>query len=107
MGIMSIDKLTDSLAQFLHATEDSSVEGTTLEACKPTLNGVQPRGARGREVQLHAGVLGKPGFDLGGLVRGTVVEDDMQVQCRGRRLVDLAHEVEELTGSVASCDAPH
>ncbi|MBV6273379.1 hypothetical protein KVP09_10700 [Alcaligenaceae bacterium CGII-47] len=63
---MSIDKLADRLALFLHTTKDSPVEGTALEACKPALDSPtrlaqfsipvdEPQGA-GQNTNTYAGI---------------------------------------------------
>lgn len=53
---MSVDKLPNRLAQLLYAGEYAPIQGSAFELRKPALNGVQPRSAREREVQLHARV---------------------------------------------------
>lgn len=66
MRIMSIDRLAGGLAPFLHAAKDTPIQSLALKACGPSLESVQPRGTRGREVQLHAWVSRKLGFERGG-----------------------------------------
>jgi hypothetical protein len=47
---------------------------------------------------VEAGVAQQPVMDLGGLVRGVVVQDQMQVQVFGHRGVDELEEAEEFLG---------
>lgn len=104
---MSIDKLSNRPTQFLRATEGATIQRSALELCEPALHGVEPRGTRQCEVQLYVRVPGKPGCHLRRLVCGAVIENDMQIQRRIRRLVDLTHEVEEFTCPMACRNAPH
>ena len=57
--------------------EDAALEAAPGELGEEALDGVEP-GARGRgEVEGPARVPGEPGADLGVLVGGVVVEDDV------------------------------
>ncbi len=49
-------------------------------AWEKTLHQIQPGGARGREVQMHARMFGQPGAHRGVLVRGVVVHDEVEGQ---------------------------
>src|SRR5690606_23443074 len=103
VSIMSVNKLSNRLTQFLHTAKGAAIQRSALELREPALDGVQPRGAGGGEVQLDAWVLGKPRFHFNGLVCGAIIQDDMQVQRRIRGLVDLTHELEEFASPVARC----
>ena len=52
-------------------------------------------------MQVHAGALEHPAPDRRGLVRGRVVEDQVQVELRRRSGVDGVEEVPELDRAVA------
>jgi hypothetical protein len=52
-------------------------------------------------MEVEAGVVFQPVADGVGGVRAAVVHDEMQVELRRRRAVDLAKERQELLGAVA------
>jgi len=56
----------------------------------------------GSEMELEAGMLGKPGYDRWGFVRTVIVHDQVDVQCGIDTSFDQPEELQELTGSVAS-----
>jgi len=104
---MRVDELADRLTQFLDAAKGPPVQCSAFKLCEPALDGVEPRGTRGCEVQLDARVLGKPSLDLGRLVCGAIVQNHVQVQCRVGCLIDLTHEIQELLGAMPLGNAPH
>lgn len=104
---MSLNELTDDLAQLLNTAEGSAIQGPALEAGKPAFDRIEPRGAGGRKVQRDARVSCQPGPHFSGLMCGTVIQNHMQIQFGGRVAFDLAHEVEKLTGAMALGDASH
>ena len=57
--------------------EDASLEASCGELGEEALDGVQPRGGGWGEVEGEARVAIEPGADLGVLVGGVVVEDDV------------------------------
>jgi len=62
---------------------------------------VEPRGIGGREVNVPARMAGEPSFDLGVLVSGVVVDDEVDVEL-GRNIgVDLAQKPQELQMAMA------
>ena len=62
------------------AVEHASADGFVGQVAKPTFHEVQPgRGGRG-EVQVEAGVLGEPGFDVVVAVGSVVVDDHVDLQ---------------------------
>ena len=96
MGVMGLDELTDDLAQLLNTTECPAIKSAALKAGKPALDRIEPRGAGGREVHDEARVLGQPLLDVGMLVGGVVVHDQVQLQVLGRLALDQAQEFEPL-----------
>lgn len=85
---------TDSL-------EAAPAERLTGEDAEPRLDLVQPRGRAWREVEVHALVTTEPALDLGCLVGGHIVEDDVDLAARVGS-GDEVEEVEELDGPVLS-----
>ena len=62
---------------------------------------VEPGGIGGREVNVPTRTAGEPGLDLGMLVGGVVVDDEMDVEL-GRHIgLDVAQEGEELLVTMA------
>src|SRR5215469_17494062 len=72
------------------------------EVAEPSFDLVDPGRSGGGEVHGEAGVAGEPGLDLGGLVSGVVVADEVDVQAGGDVLVDGAQEGEEFLVPVAA-----
>ena len=68
---------------------------------KKPFDQVQPSGAGGREMQLEAHVLLKPGLHLRRLVGGIVVQDHMDIAPRWHSLFDTAKEFEEFLGPIS------
>src|SRR6201981_1489056 len=93
--IVSFEELRDRTFQFAEAATRAAAKLPVGEACKPTLDQIQP-GAVGRgEVRVKAGPLGKPVPDRRSLVGAVVVHDDMDVEIR--REVGF-HVIDELAG---------
>ena len=61
---------------------------------------VDPGGSGRGEVDVEPGVAGQPGVDLGGLVGGVVVADEVDVELGGDGLVDGDQELAELDRAV-------
>ncbi len=66
------------------------------DEAEPDLHLVQPGGVRGRVVNVNARVARQPGFDLGVLVGGIVVGDQVQFEFGGHAGFDLSDKGEEL-----------
>ena len=68
---------------------------------EPSLDQVEPRRTRRREVHVIARTLRQPTMDQCRLVNGRVVQDEMDIQLGGYRGVDGIEEAAELpTGDV-------
>ena len=63
---------------------------------KPKKREVEPRGVCRCEVKVEPRSLGKPAFDRRCLVRGEIVEHDVDVQLAGNGCFDLSEELLEL-----------
>ncbi len=99
--IMHSDVLLDSRDQFGHAAEDAARQTVGRDAAKVALDHVEPRSGRRREMDVKARMLLQPRLDLGMLVRGVVVADQVQLLVLGRLAVDLAQEVEPFDMAMA------
>lgn len=82
------------------AAERAAPDGSAFERREPSLDGVEPRSARRREVKLKARMLREPTFNLGSPVGAAVVEDDVDGQRSRVRPIDLLQEADELFGSM-------
>jgi hypothetical protein len=86
----------DGRLEFAGAAVDAAPELLLRQQGEPALDQIDPGRALGREVQMVAGALREPPLDQGGLVRGVVVDDEMDVQVLGHRGVDRVQELPEL-----------
>ena len=78
----------DGIFEFLQGSEYSALETLSGELCKEALDRVQPRsGCRG-EVEDKSAMFVEPLHDVGMLVGGIVVDDDMDRFVLGHSGVD-------------------
>ena len=82
------DVVLDGLDQLLQAAKDAAAQSFGGEVAEEAFHHVQPGSAGGGEVQMEARMLGQPRFDLGMLVRGIVIQDQMQFALWRRLLID-------------------
>ena len=68
---------------------------------EPTLHQIEPRCAGGREVEMEAGMPRQPALDRRGLVRGVVVEDDVDIEGPRHLVIDADQELAELDGTMS------
>lgn len=83
------------------AAEDAAADGVVGDAPEEALDLVQPGGKGRGEVEAEALMPGKPGFDLGMLVGGVVVDHQLQGELLGRVAIDRAQEAQELLVAVS------
>ena len=81
--------------------EDTSVESPFGEFGEEALDSVSPRAGCGREVEGEAAMTIKPGPNLGVLMGGVVVENNVDGPVRRNLGVDRVQEANELLVSVA------
>src|SRR5215472_12407605 len=67
---------------------------------EPPLDEIQPGGAGGGEVQMIARSLGQPPADQWSLVRGVVVQEEVNVQVIRHGRVDDVEELSKFAGTV-------
>ena len=72
------DVLIDGAIQFGHAGEDAAADALLGDVAEEALDHVQPRRGGGREVHDEARMPGQPLLHVGMLVRGVVVDDQVQ-----------------------------
>src|SRR5579863_8956662 len=106
-----LEEAVDGGLEIDNALEDAPPEALPGQLGKEPFEGVEP-GGRGRsEVEVEPRMPFKPGSHLGVLVRGVVVNDQVQLPPGRGFAIDLVEEADELSGGtregrVASCSKP-
>lgn len=98
--IPSVDVATNVFDQGADRVEGTPANRLASQDAEPGLDHVQPRGTGRREMEVNPGMGLLPRPDLGRLMGGRVVEDDMQIP-----LVVTASENVEESEEVGSCVA--
>lgn len=80
--VPAVDVALDVFHEGPDRVEGAQANGFPSQDAEPGLYHVQPRSPGRREVEANARVSLQPCVDLRGLVRGRVVEDDMQGRVR-------------------------
>jgi hypothetical protein len=88
------------------ALEDPSFEPPLGEDGEEALDGVQPTGGGGREVEGPPGMAAEPRDDLGVFVRAVIVEDDVDGLVGRDLALDGIEEADELLMAVSLHAAP-
>ncbi len=99
--VVSIEIILYRHAELRHARVRASSQGGFGEQAKEALSEVEPRGVCGREVTVEPRSFGKPAFDRRRLVRGEIVEHDMDVQLARNGCFNLSEELLELYRSMS------
>ena len=95
------DKGVDLQDQFPGALERPPADGPLGDDPEPALHLVQPGGIGGGVMDVEPGMAGQPGADLLVLMRGIVVDDQVDVEIGRHVVIDLFQEREELLVAVA------
>src|SRR5687767_5855920 len=102
--VVSVDVGVQGGAKVRDAGEDPAMDRAALQYGEPGLDGVEPRGARRREVEVKARMLREPALHLVGLVRAAVVEDDVNDGRFCGPPIDDFEKCDELGGAMAFGD---
>ena len=81
--------------------EDTASDLLLGEIAEEALDEVEPGGAGGREMEMKTGMFGEPGLDLGVLVGGVVVHNQVQLQRGIGPAVEMFEKAQELAVAVA------
>ena len=91
---------------FGQTAKDASTQALGGQVTKEALHHVEPRGARRGEVQMETWMFVEPGFDLGTLVGGIVIQDQIQVAIRRRLLMEQPQKLQPLDMAVTRLALP-
>src|SRR5438309_2163004 len=92
----STDVVVDRRDELAYAAEGAPADALARDLREVALHEVEPRGARGGEVQVESGMLVQPLVDHRVFVRAVVVHDQVQVQALGGLGVEHLQERQEL-----------
>ena len=101
MCVVVFEVVVNGGFEFGDGGEDTATNALLSDQTEEALDLIEPRGRGGGEVQVKAGVLGQPGLNVGVLVGGVVVEDQVEIKCLRRLPVDGPQEAQELVMTVA------
>ena len=90
------DEAVDGGLQIDDALENAALETTPGEDGEEALDGVEPAGGGGREVERPAGMSAQPFDHLGVLVGGVIVEDGVNRLASRDLALDGVEEADEL-----------
>ena len=88
IGVVSGDEILDGVDEGGKLGVAAAFDLALGEQAKPPFDLIEPGGMRGREVQMVAGMLQQPALDQGRLVRGIVIQDEMDLLVSGDVPVD-------------------
>src|SRR5262249_49345809 len=80
VSVGHLDVPPDGQLEFAGATVNAAAQLLLGQGGEPTFDQVDPRAARGREVQVEARMAGEPAMDRRGLVRAGVVENQVDIE---------------------------
>ena len=95
MFVSPIDVVGDGLDELSDAGDGEAFELPSREFTEEALNEIQPRGGGRGEVELHSRVFLEPYPNSRMLVRGVVVENDVDVELGRDGPLDLTEESQE------------
>ena len=90
------DVVIDFVHQFTHAAERTAPDRLLGDEREPALDLIEPAGVGGSVVEVVARMADQPGFDLGVLVGGVVVGDQMDFEFARDAAVEMIEKREEL-----------
>ena len=96
VGIVVFEVVVNGSFEFGDRGEDAAADALLSDQAKEALDLIEPGARGGSEVQVKAGVLGQPCLNIGMLVGGVVVEDEVEIEFLGRLPVDGPQEAPEL-----------
>src|SRR5258708_34202371 len=101
IGIVMLEVVLDGGFEFGNAFEDAGADAVSGDKAEEALNLVKPGPGSGCEVHVEARMPFEPRLDLGVLVCGVIVGDQMDVEVRRRLSVDAAQKLKPAAAAVA------
>jgi hypothetical protein len=86
--ILMAQKVFNGGNEIRNAFEDSTSNPALRQFSEPSFDHIQPGSARGREMEVHAGVSFKPTLRSRTFMRAVIVHDKMQIEFRRRGLIN-------------------
>ena len=99
--VVQVDEDTDVGLELLDGSVNTSLDLLSGEFSEPALDLIDPRRGSRRKVDMIVRPSGEPRLDLGCLVGGVVVHDDMNIEPFRDLSIDLFEEFQELDCPVA------
>ena len=99
--IMMAQKVFNGGNEVWHAFEHPASKPALRQLSKPPLNHIQPRRARGSEMEVHARMSLEPALHSWTFMGAVIVHDEMQIQRRRRGMVDGLQKPDKLLTPVA------
>ena len=84
------DEVINLSHQFFDTGEGATTDRLLGDETKPTLDLIEPRAVRRGVVDVVAWAFGEPRLDLGVLVGGVVVDDQMHIELSGHVAIEVA-----------------
>ena len=81
--------------EFGDAAEHAAADGVFGDQAEEPFDEIDPRGRGRGEVKVEAGMALEPRLDLGMLVGGVIVDNEMEIKLFGRAAIDGAQEAQE------------
>ena len=79
-----------------YAFEHPAAYPALRQLSKPPLDHIQPRSARGREMEVHTGVSLEPALHRRTFMRAVIVNDEVQIEFRRRGLINGLQKPDKL-----------
>ena len=98
---MAVDVGADGQDEFFQIAEDSAPQAILGQVAKKTFHHIQPRRARGSEVQMKARVPRQPALHFAVLMGGVVVADQVKLPIHRNGLVDQTEKLEPFLVSMS------
>ena len=102
VAVVVFDVGVDALDELLDAAKGAAADGALGDETEPEFDLIEPRRVGRGVVDVVTRPGGEPGANLGVLVGGVVVDDQVQVERGWNALIEVPEEGEELLMAVPS-----
>ena len=99
--IMMAQKVFNGGNEIRHTFEHPASNPALRQLSKPPLDHIQPRRARGREMEVCTGVSLEPALHSRTFMRAVIVNNEMQIEFRRRGLINGIQKPDELLTPMA------